>query len=83
MEQELGDGRRSLLGGDEINYTDITFAALSGLWMMPENYGGANLGFQPVNFDRMPETMQKDIVLWRETYPLTIAYIERLYAEER
>ena len=44
IETRLADGRRSILGGDTINYTDITFAAFGGLWLQPGGYAGGQGG---------------------------------------
>ena len=35
LNSRLMDKRQSLLGGDELNYTDIAFASMTGLWLMP------------------------------------------------
>ena len=40
IDTALADGRGSILGGDVINYTDLTFAGFTGLWLQPEKYGG-------------------------------------------
>ncbi len=40
MEERLSDGRQTLLGGNDSSFVDITLAALSGLWLMPSQYGG-------------------------------------------
>ena len=39
VDAELADGRKSLLGGQESNYTDLAFAAFTGLWLMPTGSG--------------------------------------------
>ncbi len=83
MDTRLADGRRSILGGDEINFTDITFAAFSALWMQPQGYGGAKAELCHVDRDRMPENMRADIDRWIEDHPKATQFVERLYAEER
>lgn len=79
----LADGRRSILGGDTINYTDITFAALSALWMQPEGYGGAKAELCRIERDQMPERMREDAERWIEDHPKLAAFVARMYAEER
>jgi glutathione S-transferase len=83
VESRLADGRRSILGGDEINYTDLAFAAIMGLWTMPPEYGGGKADAVRVDVDRCPEAMQAEIAAWRSGYPRSAAFIERLYGELR
>lgn len=81
FEAKLADGRRSLLGGETINYTDIAFAAIQGVWLQPEGYGGG-AGIR-IERSRTPAAMQRDIERWIENYPSVTRFIEELYAEER
>jgi glutathione S-transferase len=83
IETRIADGRKSILGGDEINYVDITFAALSGLWLQPENYGGGMAHASRVARNRLPRPMQADIERWIEDQPRATAFITRMYEEER
>lgn len=83
MDTRLADGRRSILGGDTLNYTDIAFAAYSGLWMQPEGYGGGKAEASRLERDRLPAAMRANIERWTEDYPKAAALITRLYAEER
>lgn len=83
LETVLADGRASVLGGEEPNYTDFTFAALTGLWLQPESYGGGKADFVRVARERMPARMQADIVRWSEDNPRVVAWVERLYVEQR
>ena len=83
MDERLADGRGSILGGDEINYTDLAFAAFSGLWLMPEEYGGGAAAGVRVEHERLPGAMRKDTARWAEGYPHAVTYVRRLYAEER
>lgn len=83
IDMQLADGRRSILGGDTINYTDIAFAGLSGLWTQSDGYGGGKAGASRIERDRMPVKMRADIERWTEDYPKAQALVARLYAEER
>jgi glutathione S-transferase len=83
VEGQLEDGRQSLLGGDTLNYTDFAFAAIMGLWAMPPNFGGGQADAVRVELDRCPEAMQNEVAAWRNSYPHTTAFIERLYEEQR
>ena len=77
----LADGRASILGGDTINYTDLAFAALHGLWLQPPGYGGA-VGIR-IDRERVPPAMRRDIERWIEDYPAVTRFMETLYANER
>ena len=77
----LADGRHSLLGGDDVNYTDLAFAAILSVWLQPAGYGGG-AGIR-IERERAPAAMRADIERWIEEYPRTTRYIEDLYAEER
>jgi glutathione S-transferase len=82
-EQALADGRGSLLGGDALNYTDITFAAINGLWLMPVGYGGGQADAVRLATEQLPARMVRDIQHWRQEYPLSTTFIEQLYLAER
>lgn len=83
-ERLLGkDERTSLLGGDSLNYVDFTFAAISGLWLRPDNYGGGMADDCMVPLETLPEPMQADIERWKTEYPVATAFVERLYETER
>jgi glutathione S-transferase len=79
----LADGRQSILGGDIINYTDITFAAVMGLWVQPPAYGGGRADEVRVETERFPSAARREISHWREQYPLATRFIEQLYQNER
>lgn len=83
VDTRLADGRRSILGGDTINYSDIAFAALSGPWLRPVGYGGGAADDCRVERDETPASMQADTQRWIEDFPRATRFIERLYAEER
>lgn len=79
----LADGRVSILGGESINYTDITLAAFSALWLQPPQYGLEKADYVRVDRQRVPAAMKSDIERWIETYPRATAFITRLYETER
>ena len=81
MEALLADGRCSLLGGDAVNYTDLTFAAIQGAWLQPAQYGGG-AGIR-IDRSRAPAAMRQDIERWIEDYPRVTRFIEDLYAKQR
>ena len=83
VEEQLEDGRQSILGGDEINYSDLAFAAIMGLWLMPPKYGLRRADAVRVSIDRCPAAMQSEVAAWRSKYPRCTALIERLYEEQR
>ena len=83
MNATLADDRASILGGGEINFTDLAFAAMTGLWLQPDWYGGGKANDVLLERDKLPEAMQADIEQWSKASPRVVAWVERLYAEER
>jgi glutathione S-transferase len=83
IDTRLADGRRSILGDDTINYTDITFAAYCGLWAQCDGYGGGMAEYCRIERDEMPTGMQTDVKRWAEDHPKARQFIEQLYADER
>lgn len=79
IDANLTDGRRSLLGDKETNYTDFAFAAFTGLWLMPGGYGGGKAEAVRVDRDRVPAGMRADIERWVDAFPRAVAYVETLY----
>jgi glutathione S-transferase len=83
LEQQLSDGRRTLLGGEEIGFVDITLAALSGVWLFPPEYGGGKVEAIRLAESDYPTDMAAEIVEWRQKFPQVTAFVERLYRDER
>jgi hypothetical protein len=79
----LADDRVSILGDSTIDYVDITFASLSGLWLQPPEYGAGKTRFVRVERESAPTAMREDIERWIEGYPYATAFISRLYEQER
>ena len=83
VETRLADGRKSVLGGNEINYTDLAFAAFCGLWMQPPNFAAGKADECRIERERMPGGMRADVERWREDFPKATAFVDALYARER
>ncbi|MEL7187139.1 MAG: hypothetical protein AAFN50_12005 [Pseudomonadota bacterium] len=83
MNASLKDGQKSLLGGDQPNYTDFAFAAMTGLWLMPPGYGGGKAEAVRLERDRMPEPMRMDVEAWEAANPHAVKFVQQLYAEQR
>jgi len=83
VDADLTDGRRSLLGADEINYTDLQFAAFTGLWLMPDNYGAGKADAVRIERDQAPEGMRNDIEHWVDAFPRAVSWVEDLYESRR
>lgn len=79
VEGKLADGRKSILGGDEVNYSDVAFAALMGLWAQPAGFGGGRADAVRVEPDRCPPAMQDEVRAWKQRFPRSSTYIDRLY----
>ncbi|MDH3768500.1 MAG: glutathione S-transferase C-terminal domain-containing protein [Gammaproteobacteria bacterium] len=82
MEGRLADGRQTLLGG-EPGFADITFAALSGIWVRPENYGGGKATAVRPDDAAYPESLETEVLRWKQSYPNVTAFVERMYQEHR
>lgn len=79
IDADLSDGRTSLLGGADINYTDLAFAAFTGLWLMPEAYGGGKADNVRIERGRAPAPMRADIERWLERFPGVAPWVEAMY----
>ena len=76
---DLADGRKSLLGGDKTNYTDLAFAAFTGIWLMPDAYGGGKADAVRIERDRVPAAMRADIERWLDAFSGAVSYVDSLY----
>lgn len=81
VEAKLADGRASILGGDEFNYTDYAFAAMMGLWLQPAGYGGGAADHVRIERSRATSPMRADIERWVDQYPRVIDWVQGLYAD--
>ncbi len=79
----LADDRASLVNDGELNYTDLAFAAMSGLWMMCPQYGGGRADAVRIELQQAPLAMREDVERWSEKFPRVVGFVERLYREER
>ncbi len=83
VESRLSDGRKSILGGKTLNFTDLGFAAIMGLWLQPPGYGGGKMDAVQIERERCPTRMRKEIETWSVSYPQTTGFIRQLYENER
>lgn len=83
IETKLESGQEYILGGAQSDYIDITFAALSGLWLQPVGYGGGVADAVRIERDQSPLAMRAEVERWETAYPQSVRLINRLYAEER
>lgn len=83
IESMLADGRASLLGGSEINFSDISFAAICGLWLQPQEYGGGQADSVRIAAHDLPPAMQADTARWSQLFPVSTLFVLRLYSEQR
>ena len=81
VEERLADGRASILGGDVVNYTDLAFAAIMGLWAMPAGYGGGRAEHVRLDSGRLPGAMRRETDDWKARFPRVTRFIEDRYAE--
>lgn len=83
IDTKLADGRASILGGEQLNYTDYAYAALTGAWLQPAGYGGGRADAVRIERSRAPNPMRADIERWTEDYPKAVGWVQRAYAEHR
>ncbi len=83
MNERLEQDDNSLLAGNELNYTDLCFAAMTGLWLMPTGYGGGKADAVRIERDRVSDAMRGDIDRWIAAYPAAVSFVERLYSQQR
>ena len=83
VETKLADGRESILGGSGINYTDIAFAAIVGLALRPDGYGGGAADTSILEHEDLPANMRDDIERWQHDNPRTTGFVTGLYSKER
>lgn len=83
VEKLLESGQTTLTGEADVTFADITFAALSGLWLMPHNYGGGAASDCMIARDQFPPKMRADVEHWIATYPQAERFVQQLYREER
>lgn len=83
VETLLADGRRSILGGDEPNFSDFSYASIMGLWLQPTAYGGGLAENVKVPREEFPQPMQQEIENWIDRFPRNVAFIEELYNDFR
>jgi glutathione S-transferase len=81
VEERLADGRQTLLGGGQTSFVDLTFASLSGIWVLPTGYGGGRAEAVIPIREQIPAAMVADMDSWRERFPAATAFVERLYAD--
>lgn len=83
VEEQLADGRASILGGDQPNFSDFSYASIMGLWLQPGAYGGGRADNVKVPREDLPQPMQQEIEKWIERFPRNVAFIENLYKDFR
>ncbi len=79
IEDKLTADSQSILSGDQFDYVDIAFASISGLWLLPEGYGGGMADGVKIEHSALPKIMQDEVTHWKERYPKSVALIERCY----
>ena len=83
IEARLDSGQVTIMGGGDIDYTDIAFASMTGLWLQPKPYGGGAADEVMLARDQLPPDMRADVEGWIAKFPKTERFVQGLYAEER
>lgn len=77
----LADGRAYLLGGDAPSYIDLTWAALSGVLLAPEQYGNGTIDSVRPKLELFPQMVREEVEHLR-TRPAGV-FAMKIYEEER
>jgi len=83
VEAKLESGGKFLLGGDEPDFVDFSFAAMTGLWLQPKGYGAGMADEVMLSRDQLPADMRENVERWIATYPQTERYVQNLFREHR
>jgi glutathione S-transferase len=83
VDARLAVNGTSILDAAGVDYVDIAFAAISGLWLQPPGYSGGRMSGGPIPREEMPAGMRADVERWIQSYPHAAQFIQRLYQEER
>ena len=83
IENQLGADQSSILSGDAVDYVDISFSAISAVWLLPDGFAAGKADEVRIADDDIPPPMRSDIDRWRSDYPNSAAFVERLYTQER
>ena len=83
VEDRLDSGQEYLLGNKQPDFVDFSFAAMTGLWLQPQGYGGGMADDVMLSRDQLPGPMREDVEKWIAAYPNTERYVQRLFREER
>ena len=82
VEQTLSDGRPFVLG-KQLSFADISLAAMSSLWIRPTHFAAGEASYENGAMETPPAALADDVARWRNQFPLTVALVERLYANHR
>lgn len=83
MEERLATGGPLMRRGP-LHSVDFQFAAFSGPWCDASEYAGAFYSdCYALRLDQYPPSLRHEVTTWREAYPNVVAYVQRLYREER
>jgi len=83
IEDRVAADQSSILSAEGIDYVDISFAAISAVWLLPDGFAAGKADEVRIAHDAIPPPMRSDIDRWRAAYPNSAGFVERLYAQER
>lgn len=83
VETKLESGEKFLLGSDEPDFVDFSFAAMTGLWLQPKDYGGGAADEVMISRDQLPGEARENVERWIANYPKTERYVQNLFREYR
>ena len=83
VETRLESADSLLLGGDQPDFVDFSFASMTGLWLQPKGYGGGAADEVMIARDQLPEKARADVERWIANYPKTERYVQGLFRDHR
>lgn len=83
VESRLESGNQFILAGDQPDFVDFSFAAMTGLWLQPRGYGGGAADEVMLSRDQLPDGAREDVERWISAYPKTERYVQGLFREYR
>ena len=83
VESRLEQGNEYLLGGDQPDFVDFSFAAMTGLWLRPDGFGGGAADEVVLTRDQLPDDARENVERWMAAYPKTAQYVQNLFNDHR
>lgn len=80
VEQRL-EQHQYLMAGHQPTFVDITFAALSSLWLAPEQFAAGRSSATRPPEHLLPAALKSEVADWTARYPRAVGLIQDLYEQ--